>query len=150
MKGYNAVKISIAVMIMATLFSSSPLWGHPGFGFKGGLFRIRLLQELQLTDDQRAQLKSIFANDRETVRALRRDLWEKRKALSEVTRAEPFDEGKVGSYAHEVGNAQAKLMVARARLIHKAISVLTPEQKAKLNELREERRQRFKDWLDRI
>ena len=149
MKEYSVVKITIGALALATMFVSSPVSAGVGPGRGHGLGKGRLLGELQLSDDQKAQIKSIFASDRETIRALHREMREKQKSLMEVSRSHPFDEGRVRFEAQELANVQAEMMVVRARLANKALSILTEEQKARLNELQEERRQRFKEWRER-
>lgn len=109
----------------------------------------RLLAQLNLTDDQKTRIRTIFANHRDAFRALHEQLREKRVALREAARTEPFDEALVRSRAQEVANVQVEMMVARTRLVNEVTSVLTPEQKAKLDELREQRRQRFLRWQER-
>ncbi|MGH7775527.1 MAG: Spy/CpxP family protein refolding chaperone [Candidatus Binatia bacterium] len=136
-------------VILATLAFSSTVSARLGLGHGGWMGKGKLLAELQLTDDQKAQIKSISANDRETIRALHRELREKQRSLMEASKSDPFDEGRVRLEAQELANVQAEMMVVRARLFNKTLSVLTEEQKAKLNNLREERRQRFKEWRER-
>lgn len=149
MKISKQVKVSIGALIVASLFLSSPASAQPAFGLRGWHGGGHLPAELQLTDDQKAQIQTIFADGRDTIRTLFRQLREKRMALKEAARTQPFDEGLVRSQAQEVADLQAQMMVARAQLGNKTLSVLTNEQKAKLDELREQRRQRFQEWRER-
>ena len=142
----SKVKIAIGTLIVTTLFLSSVASAHPAFGHGDWRMGTPLLEQLQLTDDQRAQLQTIFANGRDGTRTLFRQLREKQMALREAARTEPFDEALVRSQAQEVADLQAQMMVTRAQLVNKVLSILADEQKAKLDSLRDQARQRFREW----
>ena len=158
----NRIKIIVTTLVLATLVGSFPVLAQTGkqtmdqsqasdtprsqakvfrHSHRAGLKR--LLAQLDLTDDQKTQIRSIFTKNHDTFRALHQQLWEKRMAMREATWAEPFDEALVRSQAQELAKLRAEMMVAHARLVNEALSVLTSKQKAKFNELREQRRQRF-------
>ena len=149
MKKNKQIKITLGALIVTSLLMSSAVFAHPGFG-PGRLgmrgMRTPLLEELQLTGDQMAQVKTIFANGRDAIRALAGQLREKHAALREATRTGPFDEALVRSQAQEAANVQAQLMVARAQLISQARALLTDEQRAKLDQLREQWLEQFREW----
>jgi len=132
-------------LILASLLASSAL-ANQGFPHGGGKGRDHFWSALQLSDDQRAQIKNIFANSRESIRPLHQQLEEKRTALREVMAASPFDEERVRSLAQELSSAQTEMIVQRARLMNEALGVLTSEQRAKLEELRQQRQQRSREW----
>jgi Spy/CpxP family protein refolding chaperone len=141
--------VGIGALIIAGLAMSAASFAHPGFG-PGRLGMMRrmgppLLEQLQLSSDQRAQLDLIFASGRETIRPLAQQLREKAAALRETTRTGPFDEALVRSQAQDVADVQAQLMVARAQMMNQALTVLTDDQKARLTELRAERFQQFRE-----
>ena len=149
MKRSKQVTITISALIVTSLLISSSVSAHPGFGpGRMGMMgaRTRLMEELQLAPDQKAQVEAIFINSRETTRTLHRQLWEKQTALRETARTEPFDEARVRSQAQEVADLQAQLIVAHAQLMNQARSVLTEGQKTKLGQLLAERLQRFREW----
>jgi protein CpxP len=105
-----------------------------------------LLEQLQVSDDQRSQIQSIFTDGRQTLRPLFLQLREKHAALQEAARDQPFDETLVRSQAQEIADVQARLIVARAQLRNQVLAVLTDEQKSRLSELRAERLERFRNW----
>ncbi len=134
-------------LILASLLASSAL-ANQGFRHGGGKDRGHLWSALQLSDDQRAQIKNIFANSRESIRPLHQQLQEKRTALREAMAASPFDEERVRSLAQELSSVETEMIVQRARLMNEALGVLTSEQRAKLDELRQQRQQRFREWRE--
>ena len=136
-------------LVLASLMATIPALAHQGFGHGGASGRGYLLSALQLSDDQREQIRNIFANGRETIRPLHRQLRDKRTGLREATIAAPFDEARVRSLAQEAASIEAQMRVERARLMNGALGVLTLEQKAKLDDLRQQRRQQLKEWRQR-
>ena len=150
MKKSKPVMIGIGALIIASLLMSAAIFAHPGFGPRRlGMMRRMgppLLEQLQLSSDQRAQIDAIFASGRDTIQPLARQLREKIAALREATRTQPFDEVLVRSQAQEAANVQAQLMVARAQLISQARALLTDEQRAKLDQLREQWLEQFREW----
>ena len=139
----------IGAVIVTTLLMSSAAFAHPGFG-PGRLgmtgMRTPLLDELQLTGDQRTQVETIFVSGRDAVRALVRQLWEMRTPIREAARTEPFDEAQVRAQAQEAADVHAQLIVARAQLINQVRGVLTEEQKVRLDELQAQRLEQFREW----
>jgi periplasmic protein CpxP/Spy len=151
MKIGKQVAIGIAASIVVAALMASTIFAHPGFGpGRSGMMMRRmgppLLQQLQLSGDQQAQIKSIFTNGRENIQPLAQQLREKNAALRETTRSQPFDETQVRSQAQEIADLQAQLMVSRAQMMNQVLAVLTDEQKARLSELRAQRMQQFQEW----
>lgn len=150
MKIGKQVAIGIAASIVVAALASSAIFAHPGFGpGRPGMMRgmgPSLLEQLQVSGDQQAQIKSIFTNGRENIQPLAQQLREKHAALRETTRSQPFDEAQVRSQAQESADLQAQLMVARAQMMNQVLAVLTDEQKARLSELRAQRMQQFQEW----
>jgi Spy/CpxP family protein refolding chaperone len=109
----------------------------------------RLMAQLNLTTDQKNQIRNLVAKDREAFRALREQLAEKRLALKEAGLSTPPDEQLVRAKAQAVAAVHAEMMVARARLAREMLGVLTPEQSAKLDQLRRQHRQRHARWRER-
>jgi len=136
---------ALSALLLAGLLASSRAEAQPGPGFHGG----RLFETLQLSDGQKATIDELFAANRENARSLHQRLQEQRQLLSNAAQAQPFDEAAVRFQAQELANLQAEMMVRRAALMSQVSSVLTADQKAKLEELREERKAHFQEWRER-
>ena len=150
MKTGKQIIIGIGVLIVAALLVGQAGFAHPGLG-PGRMEMMRrmepsLLEQLQLSGDQRAQIESIFASGRDAIRPLAQQLREKHQALRETTRVQPLDETVVRSWAQEIADLQAQLMVTRAQMMNQLLSLLTEDQRTKLSQLRAERLQQFKEW----
>ena len=108
-----------------------PMGGPMGFG-PG-------FRELNLTDDQQAQLKQIAESHRDEFRAA----GEKARAAHEGMRAliesDSIDENAIRAKSQEVAAAEAEIMILNARVRQQSLQVLTSEQQAKLKALRDSR-----------
>jgi Spy/CpxP family protein refolding chaperone len=140
-----AKPFALSTLVLAGLLASSRADAQPGPGFHGG----RLFETLQLTNEQRAAIDELFAAKRENARSLHQRFQEQRELLRNAAQAQPFDEATVRFQAQELANLHAEMMVRRAALMSQVSSVLTSEQKAKLQELREQRKAHFQEWRER-
>ena len=141
--------LALSALILAGLLANSPAKAQPGPGHPGMFPGPRLFDALQLTDRQKATIDELFAANRENARSLHQRLQEQHQLLRNAAQAQPFDEAAVRFQAQELANLQAEMMVRRAALMNQVASVLTAEQKAKLQELREERKAHFQEWRER-
>jgi Spy/CpxP family protein refolding chaperone len=110
-----------------------------------------LAHELDLTDAQRAQIKSIWAEERPTVTPLLHQLLSECSEMSLANPNEGFDEAKARSSAEKQAATLSQLLTERQRLISKIYNdVLTPEQRNKADQLRERMHGRVEKFLDRL
>jgi protein CpxP len=107
--------------------------GGPGgpMGPLGGL----PLRELNLTESQREQVRTIVESRESETRAIGERAMAAREALHAATTSPSFDEGLVRTRAAEVAALDADLAVARARIFADIFQILTPEQQAKAKEI---------------
>ena len=120
-------------------------WGSPGFGHAGPLGYVA--HELNLSDAQKAQIKSMWEAERPTVASLVQELASEGKEMDSATAQGNLDDSKVQEIAARQGETIAKLLVEKERLKAKVYTtVLNPEQRTKADELQ-------KTWharLDRV
>jgi protein CpxP len=109
------------------------------------------LRQLDLTDAQREQIRSIFEQNRDEMRAAREKLRTARRGLHDaasadtVAKAGTIDESAIRTAAETLANAEAEAAINRARVHAQVWQLLTPEQQAKAKELRQQREQRRKE-----
>ena len=101
-----------------------PMGFGPGFG------------QLDLTDDQKAQLKQIAESHRDEFRAAGEKMRAARDGMQALIEADSLDESAIRAKAAEIANAEADTMILNAKLRHESLQILTSEQQAKLKELR--------------
>jgi periplasmic protein CpxP/Spy len=110
-----------------------------------------MARELNLTDAQRQQIKGIVQSNRANTRPLMQQLVENRKALLAATANGAFDQAKVQAIANQQSQVMAQLMVEKASIQHQIYTqVLTPDQRAKADQMRERRMARIDQRLQRF
>ena len=105
--------------------------GRPGLlrHVLGPLFPI--LRRLQLTPDQRDQIKGILQGHREEIRGLVQREVEARRPLFEAVYIDPFDESVIRDRSAAVAAVEADAAVLRATIRTQIFAVLTPDQQAR-------------------
>jgi len=114
--------------------------GH-GQGRRGGFGGDRIFARLNLTDDQKAKIKQTRESFMEGNKPLFDQLKSKRQELRQASEGGTFNEALATQKLTEMAGLQAKLMGARIQLRQQMLSVLTPEQKTQLDQLKTQ----FKD-----
>lgn len=95
----------------------------------------RLAQKLNLTSDQRSQIRAILAADRANLAALLGRLHDARRNLRTAIHAADANETTVRAAAAVVAGAEADLAVERMKLYGKIAPILTDEQRRKIADL---------------
>lgn len=112
-----------------------------GEGKRGGFGGDRLFARLNLTDDQKVKIKQTRQSFMEGNKPLLDQLKAKRQELRQASEGGTFNEALATQKLTEMAGLQAKLMGARIQLRQQMLSVLTPEQKTQLDQLKAQ----FKD-----
>jgi len=99
-----------------------------------GRMRGAFLQQLNLTDDQKAKIKQMRESSAKSNRALREQLRARRQELRQASEGGTFNEALATQKLTETAALQAKLMGERFKLNQEMQSVLTTEQKAQLEQ----------------
>jgi len=106
--------------------------GGPG----GPLAMLRMLgPQLNLTDAQKEQIKSIAESHREEWKALGDRARLAHEAVAAAIMADTIDEALIRSKSAELGFVQADVAVASARARAEVWQILTPEQQAQAKKL---------------
>ena len=115
--------------------------GWHGKGMRAGFGGDRLFARLNLTDDQKAKIKQTRQSFMESNKPLFEQMRSKRQELRQASEGGTFNEALATQKLTEMAGLQAKLMGARIQLRQQMLSVLTPEQKTQLDQLKAQ----FKD-----
>lgn len=107
------------------------------------------LGALDLSDGQRAKLEEILREERQRREALRRESWDARQALRTAAEAPAPDAAEVGRAYLRLRESRKANVEARQETKERISSILTDEQKAKLEELRSRRGMRQDGRLGR-
>lgn len=114
-----------------------PLWHHHGpFGY--------VAHELNLSDAQQSEIKSMWQAEKPTVASLVQDMVAEGKEMDAATAQGNLDESKVQAIAARQGETVARLLVEKARFRSRLYAtVLNPEQRTRADELQ-------KQWDSRL
>jgi Spy/CpxP family protein refolding chaperone len=124
-------------------------WGGRGWGNHGVLGYVA--HELNLSDAQRSQIKSMWQAERPAVASLVQELASESKEMDSATAQGNLDESKVRAIASRQGETIAKLLIEKERFQSKIYSgVLNPEQRIKTDELHKVWHSRMDRVADRI
>jgi len=108
-------------------------WGGRDRGMQGEFFR-----NLDLTDAQKAQMKQLRESSAQTTRPLMQQIQAKRRELHDANQSGSFNEALATQKLTEIAPLEAKLMGEQFKLHQQMLSVLTAEQKTKLEQSREQ------------
>ena len=97
----------------------------------------RLLEKLNLTDAQKNQMHSIMTEERPKIKPLVQNLKEGRDQLRTLRKSGQFDEAKVRAIAKGQADIRTELIVEKERVKSKIYAILTPEQRAQAEQMRE-------------
>ncbi len=157
-------RLLIATVTMAVL--SGTAYAMPGHGMHGGgpgahfgEGLLRALIKLDLTEDQKQEAALILSKYRDQGKERRDTLRGAMEDLRATAEADPLDEQAVRAAFKGVAAAGEEMAVHGARLVAELKGILTPEQKASLDEHKaarhEKRRHRMEnrtsfldEWID--
>ena len=110
--------------------------GPMGFGpeFRG----------LDLTEDQRTQLRSIAESHRDEFRAAGEKARAAHDGMQALVEADTINESAIRAKSAEIAAAEAEVMILNAKVRQESMQVLTSEQQQKLKELRAARESQMK------
>ena len=105
-------------------------------------------RQLDLTEEQKTEMKKIFEAEKSLMEPIRTQLRDNREALRKATESGQFNEATVTSLAQKQADLMAQMIVSRHRVHAQIWQLLTPEQREKASELREKAGQRGR-WMGR-
>ena len=135
----SSVVIAVAGALLLTVAAVAFSHGHRHQGPRDGGFRggqgprdgLGPLRDLNLTDDQKAQIKKIKDSFEESNKALF-DQMRSLRGSEPDPMAGNFDEAAVRAAAEARAKIQVELEVSRAKMMSQVAGVLTAEQKSQL------------------
>jgi Spy/CpxP family protein refolding chaperone len=113
--------------------------GPGGFGRAPGL---EMLRQLDLTDQQRQQVRGIFEQHKADFQQVRQRIHTAVEAQRAAAEAAPPDDATIRAKATEVGTAEGDMAVLASHVRAEVFQVLTPEQQAKAATLKQQRQQK--------
>jgi Spy/CpxP family protein refolding chaperone len=119
--------------------------GADAFSGRAGLLQ-RIASKLNLTADQRTQIKAVLVGEKDTLAPLLAAVHDARKNLRDAIRAGGATETSVRAASAKVASAEADLAVERMKLYGKIAPILTDAQREQLAGMQ----QRADDFVDHV
>jgi len=117
-------------------------FGPMGFGGRG--FE-RIAQKLNLTDEQKTQVKTILEDSKTRVKPLMETMRENHSLAEKLGTDGSFDEEQVNRIADSQSETMKQLFIEKEKTKAQIFAVLTPEQRAEAAKIKEEFKGRFKE-----
>jgi Spy/CpxP family protein refolding chaperone len=108
------------------------------------------LNQLNLTDAQKQQVKQIMQSNRQNMRSIEKDMLTARKDVATAMFTNPNDEAALRTKAAAISNAITAQIMNHAQLLSQISKILTPDQQQKLNQLQQERLTHMQQMIDRL
>ena len=133
--------VSLMVFAFTSNAEAGPKRGHRGHRGKGEM-SARLCEKLDLSAEQQAKVKNLREETKSETKVLHQKLRELGKEIHWLWSSENPNEDAVMAKIEEMSVVKLDLEKIRAELRLDINALLTPEQKAKAVELREQRKER--------
>jgi protein CpxP len=137
---YIAVAVAAILAIGVGVVAAQAHSNEGGFGHDHMFGRHMgwIARQLDLTDAQKAQIKSTIQAEKPTLTPLLQQLVTQRQQMLAATANGAFDQAKVQALANQQAQTMAQLIVERQKIISSVYqNVLTPEQRTKADALRQ-------------
>ena len=104
-------------------------------------------KQLNLTDDQKTQMKAIMEKEHPTMKPLFQQQHQIDQQLRQFVEG-PFDQAKVQALATQKAQVQAQLTVAETRIHNQLYQLLTPDQQSQLKQMQAKHEARMQKHMD--
>lgn len=152
-------KLFVVASVMALLLCGAVIvayaqgpegMGHHGWGGPGSGMAF-LGRELNLTDAQKAQVKTIMQANHANMKTVMQQMAQNRAALLAATANGAYDPAKIQALANQQAQLQAAMIVQRQAVQHQIYTqVLTADQQAKAEQLRTQEINRINEHLQKM
>lgn len=135
----------LTAALVSTVFAQGgpgPRGDRRGPGFPG-------LQQLNLTDAQREQVRDVMQRYRNEMQETGRRLRAAHEAQQQAVQTVPVNEGLIRSTTQTLAAAETDMALMQSRIHSDVWTLLTPEQQAKAKELRDQRAARHQERQQR-
>ena len=127
---------------------SPPMHGHGmGMGMGMGGHMGFLAKQLNLTDEQKSQMKAIWEKERPTMKPM----FQQQRLIDQQLRQYvegSFDQDKVQALANQKAQIQAQMTVAETRIHNQMYQLLTPDQQSQLKQIEAKHEARMQEHMN--
>ena len=144
----TAIVLAVAAGLTASVYAQGP---HRGFGHRSGWMLNHMTKELNLTEEQQSQVKSILDGERSRTKPLMEQLRQNEQAQNQqnLKTGGSFDDLQVRAFANNQAQIMRDLIIEKQRTKSQIYSVLTPDQRQKALQLIQQHEQRRQERLQK-
>jgi Spy/CpxP family protein refolding chaperone len=144
----------IAVTAVLTLFAGMALaqdgagapMHHRHGGYMGGMELP--LHQLNLTDDQKAQIKQMFQTEKPAMKPLMQQEHAARTQMIQLITSGTFEQAKVAAVAAQESQIHMQMEIAHAKMASQIYQLLSSDQKAKVADIIAQHEQRMQQHME--
>jgi protein CpxP len=144
-----AVLMGAAIARSQTADTPPPPPAHPHAHRMGGPGMEFFSRKLNLTDDQKTQMKAVMEKAHPTMKPLMQQQHQIDLQLRQYVQG-TFDQAKVQALANQKAQIQAQLTVAETQVHNQMYQLLTPEQQSQLKEMEANHEARMQQHMNRM
>jgi protein CpxP len=157
------VKLRIATIALCSVFAVALVAGvvyaqageggsggmhHRGHGgFMGGMGMGLPLHQLNLTADQKAQIKQIFESEKPAIKPLRQQEMQAHQQLIQLVTSGTFDQAKATAIATQEAQTHIQMQVEHAKIGAQIYQLLSSDQKAKVADMIAKHQQKMQEHM---
>jgi periplasmic protein CpxP/Spy len=142
---------ALALALVAGIaLAQGPDGGKPmHHGMHGGMMGMGMgfLHQLNLTDEQHAQVKQIFQAERPNIKPLMQQEAQSHQQMMQLITSGPFDQAKVTALAQQEAQVHVQLQVEHAKMASQVYALLDSTQKAKVADIMAKHQQRMQQHM---
>jgi periplasmic protein CpxP/Spy len=120
---------------------------HHHHGDMGGFEQ--MLHQLNLTDDQKAQVKQIFQAEKPTMKPLKQQEHAAHQQMIQLVTSGSFETAKAAAIAQQESQTHMQIEVEHAKMASQIYQLLSSDQKAKVAELITQHEQRMQQHMQK-
>ena len=149
MKLNKKLTVTVGCLLVAVAASASAMGAQEGWFQKRATAMVvhRIERQLELTDEQREQIRGILNQEKPTIIALAAQLREENIELSGQS---TFDESAIRRILQQHDTTRTNALVEREKVRFEVLSVLTAKQRTRLMQMSEDARGQLQDRFDQL
>lgn len=138
----KSIILAAIFMALAAGLAATASAQHRGMGFgrNNGWMLKHMTKQLNLTEAQQTQIKSIMTGEKTKIKPMMQQLRQNQQAEDANVNG-TFDENQARAFANKQAQLMTDLIVEKERMRSQVYAVLTPEQRQKALQLMQERQQ---------
>jgi protein CpxP len=146
----KSIILAAILMALAAGLATTAFAQHRGMGFgrNNGWMLKHMVKQLNLTEAQQTQVKSILADEKTKIKPMMQQLRQNQQAEDANVNGS-FDENQARAFANKQAQLMTDLIVEKERMRSQVYAVLTPEQRQKALQLMQERQQHRQERMSK-